>query len=128
MALVRWEFEDPVTLDTYEFEVNPSAGGTPSYTKNFAYRVPAAPDGKVIVFEGRDPAKTIEFSGRLLTEAQFNAFVTWWDKRYQVNVTDDLGRTFSILIQSFNPTRVRRRSHPWTHDYSVEATIVDWPA
>jgi len=126
MALVRWKFTDPVNLDEYEFEINPSAGGSPAIQKTFQYQNTSAPDGKTIIFEGRDQVQKIEFSGRLLSEAQYTAFETWANKRYQVQIEDDLGRSFYIIIESFTPTRVRRRSHPWTHDYSISATIVDW--
>lgn len=126
MAVVRWLFEDPVTLDSYEMEVNPSSGGSPNYTKKITYENTSAPDGKVIVFEGRDEVRKLEFSGTILTEAQFNAFVTWWEKRYQVSVTDDLGRVFSIILESFDPTRERAIHYPWKHSYRVNATIVDW--
>ena len=126
MAVNRWIFSDPVTLATYNFEINPSEGGSPSYNKTFVYRSTSAPDGKVIVFEGREAPKTLEFSGVLLTEAHFNAFVEWYNKKYQVQVTDDLGREFSIIIESFVPKRERAVHSPWKHSYSVRATIVDW--
>lgn len=127
MAVVRWVFEDPTTLDSFTFAINPKEGGSPSYQKTLTYQSTAAPDGKVISFEGRDPVRNLEFSGVLFTEEEFDAFVEWWGKRYQVQVTDDLGRTFTIQINSFEPTRRRARAHPWKHDYRVSATIVDWP-
>lgn len=127
MAVVRWVFDDPNTLDTWEFAINPSEGGSPSYDKTITQQSTSAPDGKVILFEGRDQPQIIEFSGVLFTEAEFNAFVEWWNKRYQIQVTDDLGRQFYIVITSFKPTRRRAIQHPWKHDYSVSATIVDWP-
>lgn len=126
MPVVRWVFEDPVTLVSYTFAINPSDGGAPGYQKTINYQNTAAPDGKVISFEGRDQPRVMEFSGVLFTEAEYDAFFEWWNKRYQVSVTDDLGRTFSILINSFVPTRRRARSHPWKHDYTIQATIVDW--
>lgn len=126
MAVTRWVFEDPVTLATYNFEVNPSDGGSPQYSKNISYSSTSAPGGKVIVFEGRDKPLTLEFSGVILTQAHYDAFVTWFQKRYQVNVTDDLGRQFSIIIESFSPKRERAVHSPWKHSYSVSATVVDW--
>ncbi len=124
---MRWAFEDPNTLQTYVFPVNPSEGGTPSYDKQIQYQNTSAPDGKVISFEGRDQVQPFEFSGVLFTEAELNAFVTWWGKRYQIKVTDDLGREFWIEIRSFKPTRVRAVQHPYKHNYQVSAVIVDWP-
>lgn len=124
--VVRWTFEDPVTLEEYEFDINPNAGGTPAYEKSFEYERTSAPDGKVIVFEGRDAPQKLEFSGVILEQAHYDAFVEWWQKRYQISVTDDLGRTFSIILEKFNPTRVRAYHYPWKHNYTVTATIVDW--
>ena len=126
MAVVKWVFEDPVTLASTTFEINPNDGGSRSYEKNIGYSNTSAPDGKVIVFEGRDAPASIEFSGVLLTETQYDMFVEWWNKRYQVNVTDDLGREFSIIVEAFVPKRERARSHPWKHSYVCRATIVDW--
>lgn len=125
--VVKWEFFDPVTLEIVPFEINPAAGGSPSYQKNVQYKDTSAPDGKVIVFEGRDRPRELEFTGTILTESQYNMFVEWWDKRYQISVTDDLGREFVIMIDSFAPTRERAVHYPWKHSYTVRATIVDWP-
>ncbi len=124
--VVKWTFSDPVTLDEVTWEVNPREGGTPSYQKNITYKNTSAPDGKVVVFQGRNNPTPIEFSGVILNQAQYDMFVTWWEKDYQVDITDDLGREFSILIESFVPKRERARSHPWKHTYTVTATIVDW--
>jgi hypothetical protein len=126
--VVRWEFEDPVTLDVYTFAVNPSDGGSPGYAKNITSQATSAPEGKVIRFEGQDSPQQMEFSGTLFTEAEYNAFVEWWDKRYQVLIRDDLGREFYIEIDQFEPSRKRARAYPWKHEYKVVATIVDWPA
>lgn len=124
--VVKWQFNDPATLETHTFEINPNEGGSPEYTKNIQYRNTSAPDGKTLLFEGRDNPQTLEFSGVLLTESQYNMFRDWWDKRYQVYVTDDLGREFSIVIEAFIPKRERAFHHPWKHSYTVRATIVDW--
>lgn len=124
--VVRWQFDDPVSLETYTFAINPSEGGSPGYNKRFDFIATAAPDGRTLVFEGRDEPQELTFSGTLLTEAEFNAFVEWYQKRYQVLITDDLGRQFHIIVKSFVPVRERARSHPWKHSYTVAATVVDW--
>lgn len=127
MAVVRWVFEDPVLLETEVFDVNPSAGGSPGYEKNFLFQETTAPDGKTLIFEGQDAPQNLAFSGTILDQAQYEMFREWFSKRYQIKVTDDLGRQFMILIKSFKPERVRARSHPWKHTYTVEAAILDWP-
>lgn len=126
MARVAWVFTDLVTNETYNLPVNPNEGGSPSYRKSITYQNTAAPDGKVLMFEGRDDPKQSSFSGVLLTEGQYNAFVEWFEKRHQIQITDDLGRTFTCYITSFDPKRRRSALHPWKHDYTCEYTIIDW--
>jgi len=126
MARIAWVLTDPVTLDTYDLPINPNQGGTPSYRKSITYRNTAAPDGKVLMFEGRDEPQNMSVSGVILSEELLNALVTWYQKRYAVTVEDDLGRTFSIYITSFDPQRERSVSHPWRHSYTLEYTILDW--
>lgn len=127
MAVVRWVFDDPVTLDSYTFDINPNEGGSPSYEKNITYESTCAPDGLVVRYEGRENPQKLQWSGTILEEDHYNAYVTWWQKHYQINVTDDLGREFSIEVDSFIPTRENSHQHPWKHSYTVNATIVDWP-
>lgn len=124
-AVVRWTFYDPLVPETYTFEINPKEGGTPVYKRNFAYRTTAAQDGRTIVFEGRDQPQQITWSGIILTEAHLNAYITWYGKKNQIQLTDDLGRTFWIVIESFEPKRTYSRNF-WRHEYSVTATIIDW--
>jgi hypothetical protein len=125
-VVVRWTFEDQATLETYTFDVNPKEDDTPGYSKNFKFTNTSAPDGKVLVFEGRDQPREGGFSGTVLTEAHFNALHTWWDKRNQILLTDDLGRSYSIIIKSFRPKRRRSQNYPWRHDYEVDYVVVDW--
>lgn len=124
--VVKWLFEDPVTMESYTFDINPNTGGSPAYEKNTLYKNTCAPDGKVVIAEGLDNPQKLSFSGVLLFQEQYDAFVTWWDKRYQVYITDDLGRQFSVEIDTFTPTRERAVHYPWKHSYSVDATIVEW--
>jgi hypothetical protein len=126
MARIAWVFTDLVTAETYSLPINPNDGGSPSYKKNIVYQNTAAPDGNVLMFEGRDDPKTSSFKGVLLTEDQYNTFVEWFEKRHQIQITDDLGRTFVCYITSFDPTRRRSAIHPWKHEYTCEYTIIDW--
>jgi hypothetical protein len=106
--------------------LNPDAGGTPEYKKTLTYVNTSAPDGKTLIFEGQDETQRLSWSGTLYTEEHFNAYVEWWQKRRQIQVTDDLGRSFWIYLVSFTPRRVRVSTRPWKHEYEVEAIIVDW--
>jgi len=126
MAVVRWVFSDPVTLESYEFEINPSEGGSPTYKKTINFLNTAAPDGRTLAFEGRRAAQQGSFKGTILTEEHYNAMVDWFEKRNQIIMTDDLGRSQMIYITDFEPTRVRAVQHPWKHTFNVSYFVLDW--
>lgn len=123
---IPWVFIDPLDSSTYEWEINPNDDGSLQYEKTVNYKNTSAPDGKTIIFEGRDAPRSTSFSGVVLTEDQYNAMVTWFNKRHQIQIEDDLGRVFTIYITKFAPKRVRSRSHPWRHEYTCEYVILDW--
>jgi hypothetical protein len=41
-----------------------------------------------------------------------------------VRLTDDLGRSFVIYLESFQPQRALSHTHPWKHTYQATAVIV----
>lgn len=124
--VVKWQFHDASLGETYTFDINPNDDGWPGYKKNFTYAKTTAPNGNVVMFEGRDDPRKGTFKGVLLYESQLNALVSWYQKRNQITVTDDLGRSFTIIIESFEATRRWTVSHPWKHDYSMGFIVVDW--
>jgi hypothetical protein len=123
MARIPWVFEDPVENTTVFMEINPNEGASPAYQKNFTKKTTTA--GRVLLQEGQDAPQQFDFSGVILTENQYNFLVTAWEKRHPVNLTDDLGRTFTIYFESFQPTRKISRTYPWRHDYHATTVIVD---
>lgn len=125
--VVRWIFYDPGTSQTYTMAINPKEGGTSGYKKVFTFANTSAPDGKTLVFQGRPEVGTLEFTGTIFEQTELDAFVLWWTKQNQIVITDDLGRSFSVVIQEFIPKRIRAQQHPWKHTYSIKAVIVDWP-
>lgn len=124
----RWTFYDPVESNTYQFQVNPNAGGTPAQKKTITTQPTLAPGGKTLCFEGADEPLTFEWSGVLLDESQFNAFRTWYNLRYQIQLTDDLGRQYYIYITGFDFKRERAAHHAFKHTYTAKATLLDWPS
>lgn len=122
---VSWVFSDPETLDTYTWEVNPNEGGSPARKKNIEYQNTAGAAGETLVFEGRQEALTGQFSGVVLSEAQYNAMIEWFNKPYPVDYTDDLGRTFRIYITSFDPKRAWSVSHHWRHSYTCNFIVIE---
>lgn len=122
--MARWNFQDNVISQSYNFDVNPNRGGTPSFQKNLSYS--STPAGSSIVFEGRDKPRTFTVSGTLREEAQLIALQTWFDKEYQVKITDDLGREFWIYITNLQFERAQTRRWPFRHTFTINYVEVDW--
>lgn len=118
--MAKWRFTDPTNSTTYIFEISPNDGGTPSRKKQIFYSKTTAPDGINITMEGRDEPANGSFSGVLLSQTQFDAFNTWYEKRHQIQVTDDLNRTMTIYITGFDAKRKFSTSHPWRHTYTID--------
>lgn len=122
----RWNFYDPTDLTTAEFDVNPKEGGSLAVEKNITTYSTVVEGGTQLYMEGNEPVQEMSFSGTIRTQAQYDDMVTMFRKRHQIQLTDDLGRTFWIMISKFEPKRIRARATPWKHSYVVVATIVDW--
>jgi len=125
VARVPWIFTDNVLVESYAFEINPNDDGSLQYEKAVSYKNTSGGSGQTVAFEGRDAPYATTFSGSILTEAQYNAMVTWFSKRYPIDIEDDLGRQFTIYITKFSPKRKRSREYPWRHEYSVDYFIIE---
>lgn len=122
----RWIFTDPTLATSYSFDVNPKEGGSPQYKKNIAIQNTLAPGGKTLLYEGADEVQNLEFSGIIREQSQYDAMVLWFNKRHQIQVQDDLGRTYMVYITEFSPKRERSIQRHWKHSYTVRAIILDW--
>lgn len=122
----RWTITDPAA-GTLTFLVNPNAGGSLARKRNFTYQNTAAPGGRTLVFEGRRDVQVYEVSGTLLSQAEYEFLDGLVDIANQVQITDDLGRTFWVVFNEFTPTRVRAATAPWKHTYNLKAVVVDAP-
>lgn len=122
--VVRWVFNDPYASASYTFEINPNEGGTPTLEKTFSSIRTASPVPKRLVFEGRPKPKQMAFSGVVREQDQYQALLTWRNKRRQVQVTDDLGRTYWIYITNLEFSPGGREPAPWRHEYTVEAIVL----
>lgn len=124
--VVRWKFFDPILDQEFVFTFNPSEVSLPSYEKNITSRQTTASDGKAILFESQANVLEIGFNGVLFEESDYDWFLTWFNKKYQVKLTDDLGNEFWCYLTSFSSDRRRSFHHDWCMDYKAKAVIVDW--
>ena len=122
--MARWTFTDLTNSQTFSFPVNPSEGGTPERAKSISYENTAGPDGRTLIYEGRSAPLKLSWSGTILEQAHLQALEEWFDKRHQIQLTDDIGRQFMIYITDFKAERVRSALYPWKHRYSMSATVL----
>lgn len=126
--VTKWTFHDPVNSETYTFEVNPKDGGLPALRKVLAFQSMAGSDGGLVTMETQPAPIVLNWTGTILSETEYNAFVFWFGKNHQVTLTDDFGQVNQVYLSSFTPTRKYVASYPWWHDYTVEAYVVALPA
>lgn len=123
MARTGWIWEDATDGTTQIMPINPNDGASPQYEKSLNKKRTTA--GRVIVQEGLGAPVQFDFSGALLTKEHYDFILNIWRKRHLVRLTDDLGRTFTIYLESFKPQRKLSRTYPWRHTYQATAVIVD---
>jgi hypothetical protein len=123
MPSFRWLLHDPFIGDNYTFDMNPNADSSPQLKKTLAFVATAAPDGALIIAEGRDQPMQMQLTGTLLTQTQYTTLSSWFTRRHPIVLTDDLGRQLTIYITGFSPKRKVSRNFPWRHDYTVDCYV-----
>lgn len=123
--MAQWTLTDnstgtPVVLT---FEWNPSAFRLPGRTANLTTETTTAPNGQVLLFQGKDQPKTANFEGAVGTQTFFSDLNTWKDKWYPLELSDDEGTTWTIIIKTWTWTRIKRRN-PWRYDYTAEVIVL----
>ena len=126
MARIAWQFYDAVEATTEYLEINPNEGASPNYQKTLTKATTTAPGsaGQPLIFEGADQPSQFDFSGVILEQSQYELLETAWEKRHLLTITDDLGRSFTVYIESFSPQRELSRTHPWKHTYQMSTVVV----
>lgn len=127
MARIPWRWEDLVEGTVQFMALNPNEGASPQYRKALSKSTSTAPgaDGRPIIFEGADEVSSFNFKGAILFQAHYEFLLNAWRKRHPVRLTDDLGRSFVIYMESFEPERILSRTYPWRHKYTASAVIVE---
>lgn len=125
MAVVRWTLWDPVLGTTLEFPINPAESYLPQREKAMVTEQTTA--GLLVAFEGEEVPKEFNFSGTFLNEASYDFMTTWFNKRYQLRLTDDLGNQYWVYLKSFSPRRKRSSNYSWAFTYEANAVIMDQP-
>jgi len=124
MAVVRWSLWDPELGTNLEFPINPTESFLPQREKDLSTQMTT--QGSLVAFEGNDKPSEFNFSGTFLNETSFIFMNTWFNKRYQLQLTDDLGNEYWIYLKSFSPKRKRSSNYAWAFTYEATGVILDW--
>ena len=125
MARTPWTLTDYSTGSavTLTFEWNPNKFDPPGRQSNITSELTTAPNGQTILFQGRDKTRKAKFEGGVGSETFFNDLDTWKDKHYPLELTDDQGQTWTILIEDWKWTRLHRRNR-WRYDYTAQVIVL----
>lgn len=121
-------FQDPMTggLGEYVFPVNPETASdpfperyvTPEHTTSFA--------GGWLLWEGAERATSWSFSGRLATQAHYEAFMAWRTCLRRIHIHDQHNRAFLSRIKKIELTPDRKPGEPYAHRYEVRVDVYGW--
>lgn len=134
MSRISWTLYDPELDEEYNLPVNPyEDGGSFAISKGVGYETVSGMyqdslgNDRIgtIVFGTPDPLETFNFSGRTYDDAQHTEMERWAAKNEPVHLTDDLGRTWEILIDRFEPRRLpTMKNSPYKHSYTLSGIVL----
>jgi hypothetical protein len=125
--MAQWKLTDYSTGSAveYTFPVNPREFTHPDISATVKNDQTVATSGSVIMFMGRRPVPTIQFGGSIRTEQQYDDLNTWMSKWNALELTDDQGSTWTIIITKYQPKRVKTANNQWRYNYTVDASVMD---
>lgn len=134
MSRTAWHFYDPHTTEEYFWPVNPNTdSGSHAQNKSTNYIVSAGfyenssnehNIAELINVQSVDQS-VFSYDGNVYTLDQLNALDYWSSKDHELELTDDLGRTFLIYVTKFSYSRVRSRQFPYKHSYNISGIILE---
>lgn len=126
MPTWRWKFTDLKTSQEHTLEVNPHDRDR-ELQKNFSTRRAVAPDGQAIIFQGEDALEEQTWTGKLHTQEQYEDLVDWYRRPVEIQVIDELARTWKVYIQRLSLKQAPWVTHPWRHEWTMTVLISDAP-
>ena len=125
MARIAFELYDPLNDYTYSMEVNPNSSNSLGSKSNYNYMAPTASIDGPIISQGMHEVRKLELSGSFLSENQYNQMLLFSARDYPWHLTDDLGREFRVICESFDPKRMKNQVYPWYHEYSWTLIVIE---
>lgn len=127
LPTVRWTFTDMDTGESYTVPINPNNSSDPegpARNLTYAYGV-AAGQERVRTIERPPDINTWQFGGVIYTKEHYDALASWARKTGLVHISDHLGRTFEVIMQTFEPTDRRPRpNRMWNLTYTMRAMVL----
>lgn len=125
MAVVSFTLFDPYLNTTEAFDRNPREMDVAGVDKNVGQEPTSASDGAVIVFEGAQPKPELTMQGYALSIAQRDKLIIWANKRYQVQLTDDLGQSSWIYFTKLTFKRKNSANYALRLEYTLAYIELD---
>lgn len=119
-----YDFSDPESVDTYVLTVNPTSMKRVFGSQNITDEPTVLSEGKIISWEGAPKPPRWDFSGHILTEADYREFLKWGTTGQRFYVTDHFGVRYLVKVQSFDVTRVRDNARPYHHTYQMSVSVL----
>lgn len=112
--------------EVYYFEVNPKTdGGSFGVNKSPTYVVAAGYSGRTITHETTNELARVQYSGVLLTSGQNASVSEWYLKEEPLILTDDLGQSALVYLDSLEFTRAPKRAHPNRMEFSFTGYVLE---
>lgn len=126
----RWVFYDPSNGDTWEMQINPNQMTSPHLAKGLQPMARNATmpgyhhGGMGRVFIPKRTPQELTFQGVIRSRMQLYDLNVWRGKRNKVHLTDDLGRTWQVLISGirFEEQRPTPRNK-WRYTYTLSCML-----
>lgn len=123
MATIKWTLTDAIVGDSYTFSANPNSDEE-DYEKNLQFEAVVVPGALPLLYEGQDNPTSITLSGTFLSQTQHQTFVSWFNRRHQVLLTDDRGYGRYIYIYRYQATRKPSNLYKWRYDWTMTAYLI----
>lgn len=123
--MAQWTLTDSSTGSpvVFTFTINPVAADHPGRKSTITSETSTGPNGQVIMFQGKDKVQRMKIEGAVLTQVFFQALTAESEKFYPMVLTDDEGRTHTVIFEAINWKRIKRRN-PWRYDYTITFVVL----
>lgn len=134
MSRVGWRLYDPIEDEEYYMPVNPyedTGSHSVSVTLGFnvsagMYRDSLGNDRiSTIIMSAQQSLEPFSYVGRTYNEIEHSKMEEWAAKDYPIHLSDDLGRQWLVVIESFAPRRLPTvKNKPYKHEYTLSGYVL----